>query len=147
MMTEVVPEPKKEGNGAIRAFGAIIGLVALIAGVYAMVEPMGQRIDFMEEQISELNVEILRHSDCEAHPGALARMATQQEKFAEVETQFKGLREVSDVRLKQLEHEQLVARDWRGAHGLRVEGLNASQWERIKALERAAYREAVEDLP
>ena len=38
-----------------KAFGGVIAVVALVAGVYAMVEPMGQRIDFLERQLESAN--------------------------------------------------------------------------------------------
>lgn len=52
-------------NGSTKAFGGVLALVALIAGVYAMVQPMNQRIDFLERQIGTMNSRMEKDDECE----------------------------------------------------------------------------------
>lgn len=131
-------EQSGNGNGT-KAFGAVVAVVAVIAGLYAMIEPMGQRIDFLEGQIVELRIQARQHSEIEGHVGVLSSLATQQAKFAEVETQFAGLREVTEARLAVITSRALRAETLRDTHLVESAGRNAAQWERIKSLEREMY--------
>ena len=51
--SQVIDKPQGS-NGGAKAIGVILMIVALIMGVYAMVEPMNQRIDFLENQLRDL---------------------------------------------------------------------------------------------
>jgi len=90
------------GNGA-KAFGGVLALVAIIAGVYAMVEPMGQRIDFLNTQLGRLERRI--NQDEFALQTDRSLIASMSERFKEVETQFSALRELMVVEFKRLDGE------------------------------------------
>ena len=121
-----MPEPKGDGNGMKGAAG-ILAIVAVIAGVFAMVEPMGQRIDFLEAQLSEFRTELsaARQSDSTHQRATDREIASIGEKFSEVETQFGAL----DARVVRFE-------DWLRWWQREVPSLDAIQSERIRALER-----------
>lgn len=129
-----MPSATTHMNGS-RAFGGVVALVAVIAGVYAMVEPMSQRIDFTGERIGE-------HAGQHAHEGAVRDIARFTERFNEVETQFKAQRETTvkteertNARLDKLEGRLLIVEPTQ-AEG---SSINAAMWERIKLLEREVY--------
>jgi uncharacterized protein HemX len=118
-------------NSSAKAFGGIIALVALILGVYAMVEPMNQRIDFLERQIDTLEAN-MRLDDLRERKDE-SRLSAMGEKFMEVETQFSALRELATT-----SHENIEDRlDKIESH--RYSEDDSAQWERIYALERETY--------
>ena len=43
-------------NGGTKAFAGVVVVLAVIAGVYAMVEPMSQRIDVQNDQLGESKI-------------------------------------------------------------------------------------------
>ncbi len=75
-------------NGG-KAITGIIALVALIAGVYAMVEPMGQRIDFLQTEINTIRAAM--NDDNQREKEDVQIRASMGEKFTEVETQFRAM--------------------------------------------------------
>ena len=77
-------------NGA-KALTGIIMMVALIAGVYAMVEPMQQQIDFLQAEINTIRTAMERDDDRENLD--VQKRAAMGEQFKEVETQFKAMSE------------------------------------------------------
>lgn len=71
------------GNG-YKAIGGILALFAIVSGVFAIVEPMNQKIDFIRE-------EARAHGQLEGHTRLLEDQARAAERFKEVETQFRDL--------------------------------------------------------
>jgi hypothetical protein len=138
-------QPNNRGNGNKTAITVVVGLLAVIAGVYSMVEPMGQRIDFLERELERSRTQLAAHAAITGHVAMVQRHAEAGERFKEVETQFSGLREVVGVRLDRLDKDRDTFAKWQNEHDLRVVGLNAAQWERIKALEREVYGKASVD--
>ena len=120
---------KVNSNGG-KILGSLLGILAVIAGVYAMVAPMNQRIDFMERTIESQAREAERHTDLGLHPGAGAQLSAISERLKEVETQFIGLREVLALEIRAAS---------RRLEALEVGG-NPRHDERIKALESAISR-------
>ena len=120
-------DDKKEHTGP-KAFGAVTALLAVIAGVYAMIEPMGQRIDFAQNENAETRSDLKDHEGEIAHPGILERHARNAERFKEIETQFDAM----DARIEQYE-------DWVSWWYRNVPGLDATQNERLRHLEAAVY--------
>lgn len=119
-------------NGGIGSTLTVLaGICAVVAGVYAMVEPMGQRIDFVQKDLTEIRLALAK--DDEREMDDVHSFSAVLERFKEVETQFRWLKEVTDVRLAHLEERMSQMSSWKDAHG------NDSQWERIRALERAVY--------
>jgi len=89
--------PKSNSNGSTKAVAGVIGLLLVISGVYAMIEPMSQRIDFLEREIDRSKVKISDHEKTVGHTGLIQQQAGARERFKEIETQFKGLREVMSM--------------------------------------------------
>lgn len=119
------------GNGA-KAFAGVIALVAVIAGVYAMVEPMGQKIEFVNRDVRD-------HARLDQHVGAAKELAGIGERFKEVETQFVAMRDKFDSEQLQVNRRLSLLEGWMFEHDRTVAATDATQWERIKALERQAY--------
>ncbi len=67
----------------------VVALVAVIMGVYAMVEPMGQRVDFLQTEINMIRAAMERDDDRENKD--IETRAAMGEKFVEVETQFEAM--------------------------------------------------------
>lgn len=116
-------------NGA-RAFGGVIALVAIIAGVYAMtrleVEPMGQRIDFLSEQLLSIRKDMALDDARErTDRDAFARVS---ERFKEVETQFSN----QSTRIE-------VFEEWQRWWHRNIPTTDARQDGRLDALERVTY--------
>jgi septal ring factor EnvC (AmiA/AmiB activator) len=173
----------EEENGStpnVKAFGGVLAILAVIAGVYATIQPMiqridnlqgqisefrqdikehsasphysiaqglskippmSQRLDFLQTRIKEIVVLIQRHEDNEGHIGMLQSSSSMRERFKEVETQFVGLRREFNHRLEQLEKNVENYEEKIDYHNNSLTGLNASQWERIKNLEREVFKE------
>ncbi len=112
-------------NGA-KAFGGVLAIVAIIAGVYAMVEPMGQRMDFFDDRIlavhESMAVDDVRER---ADRNEFARVS---ERFKEVETQFAN----QSNRIE-------VFEEWQRWWHRHVPTLDAQQDGRLDALERVIY--------
>lgn len=85
-------KPLKDSNGS-KAFGGVIAIVALITGIGAIVLPMGQRIDALEQSFQSFTTSA-------GTPETVASLASLQEKFVEVETQFANL----DERTERIEY-------------------------------------------
>jgi len=138
------PSPATNGGDAApKAFGGILAIVALIAGVYAMVEPMQQRIDSLAEQNKELSDEI--HERTKAIDGRIesgnqsqastsAAISALDQRFNEVETRITGMHSLHDTQIDdcvkhidQLEH-------------LRGEASQHHEYqERLRAIEREVF--------
>ena len=103
--------------------------MAILSGMAAIVRPMQQQIDAH-------TIELRTHRTTAAHPQATANLAALREKFAEVETQFRALRELVDVRLAMVDHRTKEIETWLSWWHKTVPGLDARQNTRLEALER-----------
>jgi len=104
-------------NGNAKAFGGVVAIVAVVAGVYAMVEPMNQKIDFLNAQIVCMREEMTEDNNRERdNARQFAQLGTQ---FIEIETR------VADVE---------KWRTWWNREKLTTQAI---QGEKIKTLERA----------
>ena len=88
------------GSGANNLFGSIMLVVAVIAGVYAMIQPMGQRIDFLQTELATINTSINKDNDRERTDAA--ELSKIREMFTEVETRFEGLRREHELDINQI---------------------------------------------
>lgn len=120
----------RNGNGSLVAIVAVTGLLGIVAGVYAMVQPMNQRIDhltqYVERSENRVTRTVFEHTSLHSHPDAAREMAQISERFKEVETQFRGLRELMTVRIAEME---------RRIERQEIDG-NPRHDERIQTLER-----------
>lgn len=103
-----------DSKASNNALAILVGLLAIIAGVYAMVEPMGQRIDFLEQQIID------NRQQC-------------QREMAGLEKDIDSVRAAAPVR-RELEDKRDLA----------VQARDSAQWERIRLLEREVYGKSLE---
>ena len=80
-------------NTTAKIFGGVFAAAAIISMMYAMVEPMSQRIDFLERQLaardSATRAQILTATE------TIASLAAISERFKEVETQFRAQRDIA----------------------------------------------------
>lgn len=124
--------PERNGN---------LSILACLAFVLTLMGAMGSIGMVMNNQIAgELSdLDLAMHSYVDRERIDAAEDAKVVESLREVETQFDGVREVMAIEFGNLKEQSRDGARWRDEHDLRVRGLNAAQWERIKALERAAY--------
>ena len=120
------PKQKNNGNGA-KAFAAIVAVAAVISALVAIVRPMQQQIDFLDAKMQ------LDDSREREDTKALAQMG---EKFAEVETQFRSLRELVDIRIEISDKRIRDIEGWLDWWYKTVPGLDARQNTRLEHLER-----------
>jgi len=86
-------------GSSTKAFAGVISLLLVIAGVYAMMKPMNQNLDYMRDDIKELKVKM--NADDARERSDQAEIAKVGEKFIEVETQFRGLKEIMMIKDEQ----------------------------------------------
>jgi len=94
---------ESNGNGGKTAFVILASLIAIIAGVYAMVEPMGQRIDFLERTVTNAIAHIDKHAERDGHTTALERHAAARERFEKMDAHIVGLRELIKLRISRVD--------------------------------------------
>ena len=138
-------------NSGAKAFGCLAALAALIMAMAAIVRPMQQQITALEISLSDSEAQfrhdIDAHTDNFSHRTIGSDIAKLQQQFAEVETQFRGLRELTDARLlmaRELTDARLLMaskqlesiEDWLDWWHKTVPGLDARQNTRLEALER-----------
>jgi len=116
-----------------KTLGGIIAVVALISGIGAIVMPMKQRIDQNAQSLRD-------HALREGHSNMIGRMAGMQERFMEIETQFRNLDERT-LRMNDLEQERVEVINT--LLQMEIVALQASvdkqlefAWERIRQLEK-----------
>ena len=83
-------------GGNAKAFGGVLAILAVVAGIYAIFEPMSQSIKDVDAKVIKLEESMTK--DDERERKDTATMALLSEKFTEVETQFDDIeRRVVDV--------------------------------------------------
>jgi len=116
-------------NNTARPIAIMLTIIALLAGMAAIIRPL-------QQQIHALSAELRNHINQNNHPwGVIAEVAELRQKFVEVETQFNGVRDViemvnarEDARIEKLEEWQ---RWWRR----NVPTMDATQNEKLSQLE------------
>ena len=121
-----MPDEKVSAGNGTKAFGVVLAAVALIGAMYKMNEPMAQRIEFQDQQISDIRKDMIE-TDLREREDRTA-LATMQERFTEVETQFRD----QARRIKAYE-------EWQVWWQRKVPALDATQNGRIDAIERVVY--------
>ncbi|KPL09535.1 hypothetical protein AMJ71_06090 [candidate division TA06 bacterium SM1_40] len=106
-------------NNGPKAFAGVIALVAIVLGVYAMVEPMSQRIENAEKALADYKLDVRERlaerterwerelqrirermlQDDEREKDDSARFARIDAQFVEVETQLRGIRTIANLRV------------------------------------------------
>jgi len=104
------PANVRNANGAAKVIGGLLALLAMISGVYAMVQPMSQNIDFMERRLSEAQTSLTQHLEkCSTkHSESAQDRSALREKFSASIGQLELLKETNERRLSHLEGEVAV---------------------------------------
>jgi hypothetical protein len=84
---------QQNNSGSKTAFIVLAALLSIITGVYAMVEPMGQRIDFLERSLATNVVYIDRHISMPGHMESIERIAGLSARLARMEKDLDMLRD------------------------------------------------------
>jgi len=87
------------GGSSTKAFAGVISLLLVIAGVYAMMKPMNQNLDYMRQDIKELKLKMDADDMRERVDQGL--LSSSKEKFTKVESMFVGLKEIMALRDKE----------------------------------------------
>ena len=103
----IAPDDVRNASGAAKVIGGLLALMAMIAGVYAMVQPMNQTISFMERRLDDIQTSLAHHLEtCSAkHSESAQDRSALREKFLASTSQIKLLKEVNERRIKHLEDE------------------------------------------
>jgi uncharacterized protein HemX len=103
------------GKSLVALVSVISALLGIVGLVFAMVEPMGQRIDFLEKQLTE--VQRLTSEEKDENSTVRTRLnsdiSSMNEKFTEVETKFKALKELMENKIATLQREIDILQDCR----------------------------------
>ena len=84
------------GDSGKKAFAGVILLLLVIAGVYAMMKPMYQNLDYMKSDITIMQKKMEEDDERERNDRGI--MTAMAEKFIEVETQFRNLKEIMELK-------------------------------------------------
>jgi len=114
-MDKTMDSKIKDNNNLLKSFGAV---VIIIVGLYATVQPMSQRIDFLERQLET-------HENLAMHAGTEQRVMEMSVMSKEVSTKFEHI----TSRLDELD-------DWKTYYQRFVPARNAVQDERLDSMEQ-----------
>ncbi len=79
-------------SNGMKTFSGILVIVAVIAATAAIVRPI-------QQQIESVSIQLRNHTNQNNHPwGVIAEIAEIRQRFIEVETQFRGMRDVIEAR-------------------------------------------------
>jgi len=107
--------PEDSSGGNAKAFGGVVAILAIIAGVYAMVQPMRMQIDYQQKEVSEMRKVVDAGVKHQGHIAAeLASLKTASED--------------TEARLARIE-------DWLEAWNQTVPAIDATQDQRLKTIE------------
>lgn len=130
-------QPTMKNNGAARVLSIVVPLVAAVALYLGTL--ISNNATTANRDLTRMSHQLGRHETLQGHSSPLQEIAAIKVTFKEVETQFKGLREIMNIRFELLAQRVRDGEMWQADHDLRVRGLNSAQWERIRALERELY--------
>ena len=114
MAETVISKIASNGNGLMKSLGAV---VVIVVGLYATVQPMSQRIDFLERQLET-------HENLVMHAGTEQRVTEMSVMSKEVATKFEHIND----RLDELD-------EWKTYYQRIVPAKDAVQDERIDRIE------------
>jgi len=100
--------------------------------VRLLVDNLGHRIDELASRLAE-------HSASDGHPMAQRELAAIRESFREVESQFRGQRDVTEVQQSHMERRFAALESWQKEHNRIEQQASDAQWTRIVELERWVY--------
>ena len=134
------------GNGTLKGIGVIGLIITVLVGFVAIAEYMGRENEYIRKDMSRIELN-LRDTDANAAKGAELE-AKLQERFKEVETQFKALREVVDIqgqwevsKQEDIKRRLLAMEDWLEWWHRTVPGMDSEQNVIINHLDRHIHDE------
>lgn len=149
-----------ESGAGAKAFGGIMAVFAILGvtcGVVASITiPMAQRIDQLERQIhahvEERDHPLFQTEGIERNREAIRQIVVRMEEddqrerddtaaLADLNAHLSAVDKTASADTTEARRRLAVIEGWITEHDLRVVGLNAAQWERIRALERNTYGE------
>lgn len=127
-------EEKSKNNNSSRMVGPILGMIAIIGGVYALVN---YRFASLIDQNRDLRGELRRHAEENNHPwGVMAEIAKVGVQFTEVETQFAEAEKYNNLRMQYIEDQIAALTEWQQAFDMKAIEQHTRHQERIRTLER-----------
>ena len=133
-------------NGNAKAFGGVIAIIAVIAGVYAMIEPQQQRIDYVSDEIIIMQKETKDQIRESRNEDALSRQdrASLREKFQGITGEITALKEIRDIRYSYLELSQNNTDEKREECRVDTERRLSDLEARMKILDRSVSVKPIE---
>jgi TolA-binding protein len=92
--------PQENADGAAKVLGALLALMAVIAGVYAMVRPMDQRIDQLQLEVASLR-SLMTETDrynVQQLTNMVSDLSALKEKFSQVVVQTERIKAIDEWR-------------------------------------------------
>ncbi len=138
-------------NGSRAAVGiiSVIAIIGSLGGVMvAITTPMHQRVSTLEALLksSELRQDYVNRANTVRFENDDIREREDQGQFAAMSERINSVETKNDIAaesevaaLNRLHAHVDKLRDWQADHDKRVRGLNAAQWERIRAIERKVF--------
>jgi len=121
---------------------SVIAIIGSVGGImFSINRPMAQRIDQLERSLASFKTE-----NAANHANTTVRMEKDDDREradAALMAHLGAEGAAEQAAIARLDASVKLVRQWMETHDLRVVGLNAAQWERIKALERNVYGQAV----
>jgi len=118
----------------------VVPLITILVGLTTLGGFLKQHADSQDEQhhaeIAAVMSSIVELKEIISHHIALRGHPALEMSLQEVETQFKGVRELRDLDKEHSDRRIAKAETWIRQQDSCVTESNAAQWERIKALER-----------
>lgn len=117
-------------NGNGKVWSNIIIILAVIGGLAAIIQPMRQQQDALQKQIDEVKNN--------GSPASGAHMASMEQKFVEVETQFRGISNLEQANRKAMEERISILEN---SVRLNTDARNSVK-ERLRSLERSVFHDS-----
>jgi len=129
------PGAKAENNNNTKAFGGVLVILAVVAGMYAIIQPMNQQMGYLKDEINLVKARLAGHQDVASIRDSkiTADLSAVKEKFVKAEAEHQA----TDRRISDLEEWRIW---WNRSHLV----ADTENRVRIEALERHCYSESYE---
>ena len=95
-INETKTAASQNGKSSTKAFAGVISLLLVIAGVYAMMKPMNQNLNYMRDDINSIKRQM--NTDDVRERSDQGVIAGTIEKFTKVESMFVNLKEIMKIK-------------------------------------------------
>jgi len=142
----------EESNGSgLRVVLALAAIAGLVASLIAITQPIRKDVETLSAIVQmtrkDLRRDLREHERGDGHSDTTAALAALNQKFAEVETQFKWRADTANIRMTALEKERDKLLKWIDRHGRKhtdleatVRAQNAEQDTRLSNLEQGGCK-------